>query len=62
MSTPLQDKCAFCNKNKVTSHHRLCDECWGEKAQKEHINKLKRIAPKSGVKKRRLKRGGSHKN
>lgn len=41
MSIPLQDKCAFCKKNKVTSHHRLCDKCWGKRAKEKDIESKK---------------------
>ncbi len=43
---PLTKKCQDCNKEKVRSHHWLCDDCWGKRAKaKSQKEKKKLIEP-----------------
>lgn len=56
MTTPLQEKCAFCKKNKVTSHHRLCDECWGKRKKEQYRAKRKHLQrPPTKIERKHLK-------
>jgi len=32
---PIFHTCGICKKNKVTSHHYICDKCWNEKNSKK---------------------------
>jgi hypothetical protein len=35
---PIFSICGKCKKNKVTSHHFLCDSCWKKKNNGKHNN------------------------
>ena len=43
---PIRNKCE-CGC-KVTSHHFLCDKCWGERAKQKHKELVKSRLPKRG--------------
>ena len=48
---PVVQECIECSK-KVTSHHVLCDNCWGKRAKKDFNLRCNKLVIEQIIKKR----------